>query len=121
MKVVSIVVAPCRSRPSPVVRRGSRCRPNTVWKMPLATRHRSARTLLRSGFVTRTKRAITRMLPGGATPRPEIRDRGAYSPQGRDWPLVDELDPDAGGSGVRRRRRGDLSRFGENRELAGEA
>src|SRR2546423_11051914 len=98
MKVVSIVVAPRRRRPSPAVRRGSRCRPNTVWKRPLATRQRSARTLPRSGFVTRTKRAMTRIVAGAGTPRPDIRDRGAYYPQGRDWTLVDELDPHVGGS-----------------------
>src|SRR5947208_11080700 len=83
MKVVSIVVAPGNSSPSPLASRGRRWSPNTTWRSPVATRHLSARTVPRSSFVTRTKRAMARDATGRGDAPARSLDRGAPSARGR--------------------------------------
>src|SRR5438874_1278990 len=82
MKVVSIVVAPGNSSPSPLASRGRRWSPNTTWRSPVATRHRSARTVPRSSFVTRMTRAMARDATGRGDAPARTSDRGALPAPG---------------------------------------
>jgi hypothetical protein len=56
MKVVSMLLAPGSSRPSPPRSWGHRCNPKMRWRSPFATRQRGASTVSRVTFSTQTKR-----------------------------------------------------------------